>query len=74
MRKKLNDDRKRNNYIGIKVQAKTKDQLFYISKRDQIPVSTLINQIILNYLENYFKITKLDWNTLTEEEKKGGYD
>lgn len=71
MRKKISEKEKRNCYIGIKVQSKTREQLNFISDRDKTPMSTLINEIIKDYIENYFKIAKIDWNSLPENEKKG---
>lgn len=72
MRKRLNETEKRNNYIGIKVQSKTREQLKFISDRDKTTISTIINQIIKDYIESYFKIAKIDWDSLPEDEKKGG--
>lgn len=72
MRKRLNDNEKRSNYIGIKVQSKTREQLNFISDRDKTPISTIIDQIIKQYLDNYFKIAKIDWDSLPEDEKRGG--
>lgn len=72
MRKKLPSTEKRNSYIGVKVQQKTRDQLNYIAKREANPISTLINTILKEYIETYFKITKIDWETLPDSEKKGG--
>ena len=69
MRKKLNDNEKRSNFIGIKVQTKTRDQLSFIAKREATPLSTLINTILKDYISNYFKIAKISWDELTPEEK-----
>lgn len=71
MRKKMTPDVKRNKQIGIKVQTKTKEQLTYIAKREDTPLSTVINSILTEYVENYFKIAKIDWDKLTLEEKTG---
>lgn len=72
MRKRLSENEKRNNYIGIKVQSKTREQLEFISDRDKTPISTIINQIIKDYIESYFKIAKINWDSLPEDEKRGG--
>lgn len=72
MRKKLNPNEKRNNYIGIKVKAKTREQLNYISDREATPISTIIDSIIKQYITTYFQIAKINWETLSEEEKRGG--
>lgn len=71
MRKKLDEQTKRNNYIGIKVKQETRNQLNYIANREAAPLSTLINTILKEYIENYFKIAKINWDTLTEDEKRG---
>ena len=73
MRNKIEPHKKRSSYIGIKVKQITREQLDYISKRDQTPISTIINNEIQKYIEEYFKITKINWETLSDEEKKGGY-
>ena len=72
MRKKLPINEKRNSYIGIKVQQKTKEQLDYIADREDSPVSTLINTILKEHIDRYFKIAKIDWETLSDDEKRGG--
>lgn len=69
MRRKLPEDIKRNSPIGIKVLTETRKQLDYIASREVTTLSTLINSILVNYIENYFKIAKIDWEKLTEEEK-----
>ena len=71
MRKKLSVEEKRNSYIGIKVQPKTRKQLEYISKRDATPISTLIDIILKKHIEDYFRIAKINWDKLSEEEKEG---
>ena len=70
MRKKLNPSEKRGELIGIKVKAVTKEQLAYIAERDAIKLSSLINTILVDYIENYFKIAKIDWETIPPEEKR----
>lgn len=69
MRKKLSDDIKRNSQIGIKVQSKTKQQLEYIAGREDLTLSTLINMILMDYISNYFKIAKIEWDKVPEDEK-----
>ena len=65
----MTPDVKRNKQIGIKVQTKTRKQLDYIAKREDTPLSTVINTILVEYIENYFKIAKIDWDKLTPEER-----
>ena len=62
-------DVKRNKQIGIKVKTITREKLEYIAKREVKTLSTLINDILEEYIENYFKIAKIDWDTIPEDEK-----
>ena len=70
MRKKLDANEKRSNYIGIKVQSETRKQLNFIASREVTPLSTLINTILKEYINNYFKIAKINWEQLSPEEKE----
>ena len=69
MRKKLNNNEKRNSFIGVKVQSKTRSQLNYIADREATPVSTLIDTILKDYIANYLKIAKIQWEDLPDEER-----
>lgn len=69
MRHKMGKDEKRSQQIGIKVQIKTREQLEYISGRESCTLSTLINTILKDYINSYFKIAKIDWNQIPPEEK-----
>lgn len=69
MRRKLPEEVKRNSPIGIKVLNETRKQLDYIAWREAMTLSTLINSILVNYVDNYLKIAKIDWANLSEEEK-----
>ena len=69
MRKKLASDVKRNNQIGIKVKTETREKLEYIRKREAKTLSTLINDILEDYIKNYFKIAKIEWSKIPEDEK-----
>lgn len=71
MRHKMGIDEKRSKQIGIKVQIKTRKQLEYIADREGSTLSTLIDAILKDYINNYFKIAKIDWNKLPSEEKGG---
>lgn len=70
LRKKLAPDVKRNSPIGIKVKAETREQLEYIKKREAKTLSTLINDILEEYIKNYFKIAKIEWDKLSDEDKR----
>ena len=69
LRKKMTPDVKRNKQIGIKVKTETREQLEYIAKREAKTLSTLINDILKDYISNYFRIAKINWNDVSEEEK-----
>ena len=69
MRRKLAADVKRNSQIGIKVKTITKEQLEYIAGREDLTLSSLINMILIEYINNYFRIAKIDWNKIPEDEK-----
>ena len=69
MRRKLPEEIKRNSPIGIKVLNETRKQLDYIAEREAMTLSTLINTILVKYVEDYLRIAKIDWDNLTEEEK-----
>lgn len=71
MRKRLDQQTKRNNIIGVKVQPETRDQIKYIASREATTSSTLINEILKDYIFNYFKIAKIEWKNLSEDEKRG---
>ena len=70
MRKKLDANEKRSNYIGIKVQSETRKQLNFIASREVTPLSTLINTILKEYINNYINIAKINWEQLSPEEKE----
>lgn len=72
MRRKMAADEKRNKQIGIKVLTITREQLEYIAGREQVTLSTLINDILVSYIENYLKIAKIDWEKIPPEERTRG--
>ena len=69
MRHKMGIDEKRSKQIGIKVQIKTKNQLQYIADREGSTLSTLVDIILKDYINNYFKIAKLDWEKIPLENR-----
>ena len=71
MRKKMTEDVKRNKIIGIKVKTKTKEQLEYIASREGTTLSTVTNDILVKYINDYFRIAKIDWDKIPTEEKRG---
>jgi len=71
MRHKMGINEKRSNQIGIKVQIETKEQLNYIAGREGSTLSTLINNILKDYINSYFKIAKIDWKKIPPEERGG---
>lgn len=69
MRKKMPENEKRNRLIGIKVKENTREKLEYIADREQVTLSTLINGILVDYIENYLKIAKIDWEEVLSEDR-----
>jgi len=69
MRKKLPQNEKRNQIIGIKVKEETRQQLQYIADREGHKLSTCIDIILRNKIEEYFELNKIDWDALPPEEK-----
>lgn len=69
MRHKMQIEEKRSKQIGVKVQIRTRKQLEYIAKREATTLSTLIDDILKGYINNYLRIAKIDWETLTPEER-----
>lgn len=72
MRKKLPNNEKRNSPIGIKVKSETRKQLDYISKAEGHTLSTYIDIILKEHIDQYFKKNNIEWENLPEDEKKGG--
>ena len=62
MRQKINENERRNNLIGIKVKKETRQKLDFIAEREARPLSTQIDIILREYIDNYFNIAKIDWN------------
>lgn len=61
MRKKLSEEKKRNNYIGVKVRSDIKSKIKFISDREARPMSTQINIILEEFVESYLSTYKIDW-------------
>lgn len=70
MRKKLPDNEKRKNIIGIKVKDETREQLKYIAGREGHKLSTCIDIILRKQIEEYFELHKIDWDKLPKEERE----
>lgn len=68
MRKKLDQETKRSQIIGIKVKPETQRKLKYLSGIDAEPLSTYINKILEEHISSFTKINKLDWNEIFKEE------
>lgn len=69
MRKRLNEKEKRSVIIGIKVKKELKDKIQYLSEVDDIGMSSYINKILENHIENITKLTPINWNEILN--KKG---
>lgn len=61
MRRKLPKDQKRSEIIGIKTTEENKKKLQFISEREGRPLSSQINLILENYIQNYMESNKLKW-------------
>ena len=72
MRPRLDANNKRDCLIGIKVKKETRQKLEFIAAREAHPMSTQIDLILCDYIENYFKISKINWDEYRSEEKKEG--
>lgn len=71
MRKKLPEQEKRSQHIGIKVKKITKQKLEFIADREDRPLSTQIDIILTSYVENYLKKNKLNWSEYAPQEEGG---
>lgn len=65
MRKKMNETDKRGSLIGIKVKKDTKEKILFISEREARPMSTQINIILEDFIENYFQEQGIHWEDHT---------
>lgn len=72
MRPRLNANEKRNCLIGIKVKKETRQKLEFIAAREAHPLSTQIDLILCEYIENYLKISKINWNEYKPDDEKEG--
>lgn len=70
MRNKLDSTQKRSQMIGVKVKPDTKEKLEFIAGREARPLSTQIDIILKDYIDNYFKIAKINWEEYKEEGEK----
>lgn len=68
MRKKLNSDIKRSVIIGVKVKQETKDKIKYLSDAEGDAMSTYINNILENHIEERTKFGKIKWEEVFKEE------
>ena len=62
MRPRLSENERRDCLIGIKVKKETRQKLEFIADREARPLSTQIDMILKEYMDNYFRIAKIDWN------------
>lgn len=53
MRPKLNESDKRDSQIGIKVKKDIKNKIRFISEREGRPMSTQINHILEQFVDDY---------------------
>lgn len=71
MRQKLPADKKRNSPIGIKVKTITREQLDYIAEREGDTLSTHIDKVLRNHIDQYFTTNKINWDNIPPEERGG---
>lgn len=69
MRKKLDPENKRTVIIGIKTKEITKKRIKSISEREGKAMSTQINIILENYIEQYLIDNKLTYKDIDIEEE-----
>lgn len=67
MRKMLPENEKRNKIIGIKTTEEVKRKLQFISDREGRPMSSQLNFLLENYIEQYFKKNKINWKEYENE-------
>lgn len=69
MRRKLAENEKRSNIIGVKVKPETRQKLEWIAKREATRLSSYIDELLRNHIETYFKYNHIEWDKLPEDEK-----
>ena len=62
MRPKLNENEKRICQIGIKVKKDIKNKVKFISEREGRPMSTQINHILEQFVEDYAAKHGINWD------------
>lgn len=70
MRKKLPDGEKRSNIIGVKVKPETRQKLEWIADREKTKLSTYIDEQLRIHIETYLKYNHIDWDNMTDEERR----
>ncbi|MBQ9839087.1 MAG: hypothetical protein IJO56_06340 [Oscillospiraceae bacterium] len=70
MRKKLKVEQKRSVIIGIKVKQSTRDKIEYLSEIQDIKMSSYINNIIEEHIDEKIKMFPLDWEEELKEFKE----
>lgn len=72
MRRKLSAEDKRGSLIGIKVRRDIKAKIAFISEREAHPMSTQINLILENYIQQYFTDNQINWEEYAPRYEKEG--
>lgn len=70
MRKKLPASEKRSKIIGIKVKEDTHEKLAYIASLEGNTLSTYINKVLNENIEQFFEERKIVWEDIPPEEKE----
>lgn len=61
MRPKVDQEKKRGTMIGVKVDKLTKAKIDYIADAAGEPTSTYVFNLITDYINQYTKMTKINW-------------
>lgn len=70
MRKKLAYGEKRSNIIGVKVKPETRLKLEWIARKEATKLSSYIDEQLREHIETYFKYNHIDWDSLSDEERR----
>ena len=68
MRPKVNETQKRGTIIGIKADKTTKAKIEYIAAYAGEPTSTYIFNLITEHIEQFTKMTHIEWDKELKEE------
>lgn len=67
MRRKISKEEKREYILGVKVKLDTKQKFKFVCSAEGESVSTRINKLIEEYIDNYAQKNNIDWSKWTGE-------